>query len=41
MEPGAEKEALKTGEEIAFTQDALSLERLIGKFVANSGIGND
>lgn len=41
MEPGAEEETLKDGEEIAFTEDALSLERLIGKFVANSGIEND
>jgi len=38
MEPGAEEEALESGEEIAYTEDALSLERLIGKFVANSGI---
>jgi len=41
MEPGAEEEVLKAGEEIAFTEDAMSLERLIGKFVANSGIEND
>ena len=41
MEPGAEEEFLKSGEEIAFTEDALSLERLIGKFVSNSGIEDD
>ena len=41
VEPGAEEEALKAGEEIAFTEDALSLERLIGKFVANSGIDSN
>ena len=41
MEPGADEELLKPGEEIAFTEDALSLERLIGKFVANSGIENE
>lgn len=41
VEPGAEEEVLEAGEEIAFTEDALSLERLVGKFVANSGIKND
>ncbi len=41
VEPGAEEEILKAGEEIAFTEDALSLERLVGKFVANSGIENN
>jgi phospholipid/cholesterol/gamma-HCH transport system substrate-binding protein len=41
MEPGAEEEALQDGDEIAFTEDAMSLERLIGKFVSNSGIEND
>ena len=41
MEPGGEEENLKPGEEIAFTEDALSLERLIGKFVANSGIDSE
>ena len=41
MEPGADEELLQPGEEIAFTEDALSLERLIGKFVANSGIENE
>ncbi len=41
MEPGAEEEMLKSGEEVAFTEDALSLERLIGKFVNNAGIEKD
>lgn len=41
MEPGAEEVMLQSGEEIAFTDDALSLERLIGKFVDNAGIEND
>ena len=41
VEPGAEEEFLRAGEEIAFTEDALSLERLVGKFVANSGIESD
>ena len=38
MEPGAEDELLKSGDEILFTEDALSLERLIGKFVNNAGL---
>ena len=33
-----EEELLKSGEEIAFTDPALSLERLIGKFVNNAGL---
>jgi phospholipid/cholesterol/gamma-HCH transport system substrate-binding protein len=38
LEPGGEEELLKSGEEIAFTDPALSLERLIGKFVNNAGL---
>lgn len=38
LEAGGEDELLKSGEEIEFTENALSLERLIGKFVQNSGI---
>jgi hypothetical protein len=29
---------LKDGDEIEFTESALSIERLVGKFVNNSGI---
>lgn len=36
LEPGAEEEILKPGEEIDRTESALSLESLIGKFVVNS-----
>src|SRR5262245_53838036 len=35
LEPGGEETLLKPGEEIAFTESALSIERLIGKFVNN------
>ena len=38
LEPGAEDQTLATGEEIAMTESALSIERLIGKFVHDSGV---
>ncbi len=38
LEPGGEDVLLKNGEEIEFTESALSVERLIGKFVHDSGI---
>jgi len=41
IEPGGAEETLKSGEEIAFTESALSLERLIGKFVHDSGVQGD
>jgi phospholipid/cholesterol/gamma-HCH transport system substrate-binding protein len=37
LEPGAEDSLLKSGDEIAFTESALSIERLVGDFVH----GND
>lgn len=40
IEPGAEEAMLQPGEEIAHTENALSLERLIGKFVHDSGVGD-
>ena len=33
LEPGAEDDLLKPGEEIAFTENALLLERLVGRLV--------
>ncbi len=41
LEPGGEEELLKSGEEIAFTESALSIERLIGKFVNNAGLDTE
>ena len=41
LEPGGEEVLLVSGEEIAFTENALSLERLIGKFVHDSGIEDE
>lgn len=38
LEAGGEEQLLVSGEEIEFTENALSLERLIGRFVQNSGI---
>jgi phospholipid/cholesterol/gamma-HCH transport system substrate-binding protein len=37
LEPGAEDALLKSGDQIAFTESALSIERLVGDFVH----GND
>ena len=41
IEPGGEEELLQAGDEIAYTENALSLERLIGKFVHDSGVGDE
>ena len=40
LEPGAEDELLAPGEEFSFTQDAISIERLIGKFMGDD-LGED
>ena len=37
LEPGGEETYLRPGDEIAFTQSAIILERLIGKLVQNVG----
>ena len=38
LEPGAEDEVLTSGSEIGFTESAISLEGLIGKFVNNANL---
>jgi phospholipid/cholesterol/gamma-HCH transport system substrate-binding protein len=38
LEPGGEEELLRSGEEVAFTESAVLLERLIGKFVNDAGL---
>jgi phospholipid/cholesterol/gamma-HCH transport system substrate-binding protein len=38
LEPGAEEELLRSGEEIAFTEDAISIERLIDKFISGDDL---
>jgi phospholipid/cholesterol/gamma-HCH transport system substrate-binding protein len=37
LTPGAEDQVLKPGEQIEYTENALVLERLIGKFLVNVG----
>ncbi len=37
LEPGAEEDLLKDGDEIDYTQSAVVLERLIGKMIQNLG----
>ena len=41
LEPGGEDELLRAGEEIVFTESAVLLERLIGKFVNDAGLDED
>ena len=38
LEPGAEEDMLEAGDEIDFTESAISLESLIGKFVNDAGL---
>jgi phospholipid/cholesterol/gamma-HCH transport system substrate-binding protein len=38
LEPGAEEDMLQSGEEITLTESALSLERLVGKFVNDADL---
>ena len=40
LEPGGEDALLQGGEEIEFTESALSIERLIGKFVHDAGVSS-
>ena len=39
LEPGGEEELLRTGDEVAFTESALNLEKLVGAFVHGSEVG--
>ena len=41
LEPGADEALLEPGDEIEWTQNAMVLERLIGKLVQNLGSGED
>jgi phospholipid/cholesterol/gamma-HCH transport system substrate-binding protein len=41
LEPGAEEALLRSDEEIAYTESALSIERLIGRFVHDSEVEGD
>ncbi|MEN8184522.1 MAG: outer membrane lipid asymmetry maintenance protein MlaD [Myxococcota bacterium] len=41
LEPGGEEELLQSGDVVAFTENALNLEKLIGAFVHGSEVGGD
>lgn len=41
LEPGAEESALKSGDEIVYTQGAVVLERLIGRVIQNLGAASE
>ncbi len=41
LEPGAEEQLLAPGEQLDFTENALSIERLIGKFVNDAGLDGE
>jgi phospholipid/cholesterol/gamma-HCH transport system substrate-binding protein len=41
LEPGAEEDMLTTGEDVEFTESALSIEKLIGKFVNDAGLEDE
>lgn len=38
LQPGGDDQDLKSGDQIRFTQSAIILERLIGKFIQNAGV---
>lgn len=38
LEIGGDEQVLKSGDEIGFTENAVILERLIGKFIHNAGV---
>jgi phospholipid/cholesterol/gamma-HCH transport system substrate-binding protein len=40
LEVGGEEQILQPGDEIGFTESAVILERLIGKFIHDAGVGN-
>jgi phospholipid/cholesterol/gamma-HCH transport system substrate-binding protein len=40
LEIGGDEQILKPGEEITFTESAVILERLLGKFIHNAGVQN-
>ena len=40
LQPGAEEELLKAGDQIEFVESAVILERMIGKLIHNAGVGD-
>ena len=41
LEPGAEDELLRAGEDFSFTESAINLDKLIGTLVHGDGLGGD
>ncbi|HBK46147.1 MAG TPA: outer membrane lipid asymmetry maintenance protein MlaD, partial [Xanthomonadaceae bacterium] len=41
LQPGGDPEVLKPGDEIAFTQPAVDLIQLVGKYMFSGGGGGD
>jgi phospholipid/cholesterol/gamma-HCH transport system substrate-binding protein len=41
LEPGAEEDILTPGEDVEYTESALSIEKLIGKFVNDAGLEDE
>ena len=41
LEPGAEEDMLRSGDELQYTESALSLESLVGKFVNDAGVDEE
>ena len=41
LEPGAEDELLRSGEDFGFTESAINLDKLIGTLVHGDGLGGD
>ena len=39
LEPGGEEELLRSGDQLAFTESALNLEKLVGTFVHGNQVG--
>ena len=40
LQPGAEEEILKSGDQIEFVESAVILERMIGKLIHNANVGS-
>lgn len=41
LEPGAEEDMLASGDDVEFTESALSIEKLVGKFVNDAGLEDE
>jgi phospholipid/cholesterol/gamma-HCH transport system substrate-binding protein len=41
LQPGGDTQLLRSGEDIGFTEPAMQLERLLGKFIHNTDVGGE